>query len=1083
MNNRFHLIIRSLSFYRRTALFQFLIILLLAAVITGSLLVGSSVKESLKRSSLERLGNTSMLISSGTRYFNSDLVQRLIDSSGIACVGILDLQGYCQSLGSQKGAFNVRINGINDAFFRFQGQDNIRLNQGEVAVNKRLSDYLGIGTGDEIIIRYSEISDIPGDAPFAATEGVSKSIVVKVGKILDRSETGNFSTSISQITPLNIFINLSDIEDNRENPVKLNRILIKNDGKIQQKDIAAELNKYLKFSDIGLNLKHIPKTGEFEISSDRIFIEDEIINIIKKRLPSSAPVLTYLGNSFINGNKLTPYSFISALPATLYPEIGEGMIINRWMAADLNADIGDSILLYWYSIDSLNKLKEKSGKFIVSQIADMKGIWSDSLLMPAFPGIAGKESCSDWDAGLPIKMKEIRIKDEDYWRKYRGTPKAFINYETGKKIWGNNFGPATAIRFPLGTTEQDIKTRLNRSFDPFKVGFTLTDLKSVSENAADKSVDFGSLFISLGFFLILASLVLLSFALSSYFDSKKRQVNTIFALGFSNKWIAGFLLSETGMIGLAGCLTGALTGFGIDIILTKALNTVWAGAVQTNTLNPYFSIIPVVTGFIMTFLIILCLMLVKTRNYLKKLNTGKKVHQELPSGNKNLIILILLSLLTLTSFILFLFTEEKIRYSFITGTLFLLALVISWRQFYIQKRVSGVRLKNSKQLSGVYYSLNPGSAISPILFIAAGIFIVFILGLNRKNFSGINDSRSGGTGGYLLWCENTIPVKEDMNTEAARKSYGLDDDLLTGMRFVQIKRQAGNDASCLNLNHITVPPVMGIDPDDFIKRKSFSFSGMLKSGTVSDPWQYLKMTPGKNIIYGIADQTVLEWNLKLKTGDTLILRAENGAPLKIIIAGGLQSSVFQGSVLIGLNNFSKYFPTVSGSSVFLVDGKKELTDQYFKILNDRLENNGIIIETTAHRLESFFEVTKTYLSVFAVLGALGMIIGVAGLGFVLIRNYNQRKMEFSLMLAVGFSLEKIRRMILSEQLQIMLAGISTGLASGLIATIPSHRIYSDIPFFLMLGMIAAMLAAGIAALFLALRPITGSSLIAGLRKE
>lgn len=1083
MNNRFHLIIRSLNFYRRTALFQFLIILLLAAVITGSLLVGSSVKESLKRSSLERLGNTSMLISSGTRYFNSDLVQRLIDSSGIACVGILDLQGYCQSLGSQKGAFNVRINAINDAFFRFQGQDNIRLNQGEVAVNKRLSDYLGIGTGDEIIIRYSEISDIPGDAPFAPTEGMSKSIVVKVGKILDRSETGNFSTSISQITPLNIFINLSDIEDNREKPVQLNRILIKNDGKIQQKDIAAELNKYLKFSDIGLNLKHIPKTGEFEISSDRIFIEDEIINIIKKRLPSSAPVLTYLGNSFINGNKLTPYSFISALPTTLYPQAGEGMTINRWMATDLNAAVGDSILLYWYSIDSLNKLKEKSGKFIVSQIADMKGIWSDSLLMPAFPGIAGKESCSDWDAGLPIKMKEIRTKDEDYWRKYRGTPKAFINYETGKKIWGNNFGPATAIRFPLGTTEQDIKTRLNKSFDPFKVGFTLTDLKSVSENAADKSVDFGSLFISLGFFLILASLVLLSFALSSFFDSKKRQVNTLFALGFSNKWIAGFLLSETGMIGLAGCLTGALTGFGIDIILTKALNTVWAGAVQTNTLNPYFSIIPVVTGFIMTFLIILCLMLVKTRNYLKKLNTGKKAYQELPSGKKNLIILILLSLLTLTSFILFLFTEEKIRYSFITGTLFLLALVISWRQFYIQKRVSSVRLKNSKHLSGVYYSLNPGSAISPILFIAAGIFIVFILGLNRRNFSGINDSRSGGTGGYLLWCENTIPVKEDMNTEAARKSYGLDDDLLTGMRFVQIKRQAGNDASCLNLNHITVPPVMGLDPDDFIKRKSFSFSGMLKSGTVSDPWQYLKMTPGKNIIYGIADQTVLEWNLKLKTGDTLILRAENGAPLKIIIAGGLQSSVFQGSVLIGLNNFSKYFPTVSGSSVFLLDGKKELTDQYIKILNDRLENNGIIIETTAHRLESFFEVTKTYLSVFAVLGALGMIIGVAGLGFVLIRNYNQRKMEFSLMLAVGFSLEKIRRMILSEQLQIMLAGISTGLASGLIATIPSLRNYSDIPFILMLVMIAAMLAAGIAALFLALRPITGSSLIAGLRKE
>jgi len=39
-------------------------------------------------------------------------------------------------------------------------------------------------------------------------------------------------------------------------------------------------------------------------------------------------------------------------------------------------------------------------------------------------------------------------------------------------------------------------------------------------------------------------------------------------------------------------------------------------------------------------------------------------------------------------------------------------------------------------------------------------------------------------------------------------------------------------------------------------------------------------------------------------------------PLKIILAAGLQSSVFQGNVLIGMENFSKYYPSVSGSSVY-----------------------------------------------------------------------------------------------------------------------------------------------------------------------
>ena len=30
--------------------------------------------------------------------------------------------------------------------------------------------------------------------------------------------------------------------------------------------------------------------------------------------------------------------------------------------------------------------------------------------------------------------------------------------------------------------------------------------------------------------------------------------------------------------------------------------------------------------------------------------------------------------------------------------------------------------------------------------------------------------RSSGTGGYLLWCENTIPVKEDLNTTSGKNS-------------------------------------------------------------------------------------------------------------------------------------------------------------------------------------------------------------------------------------------------------------------------------------------------------------------------
>src|SRR5512133_247311 len=170
------LVIRTIEFNKRAVLNQVLIIGLLTAVITGSLLTGGSVKESLKKSSSARLGNTGILISSGLRFFDSNLVQRMRDSSGIGCTGILETNGYSQNLNSQKGSFNTHIYGIDNDFFVFNGYKAISIDSGEVAVNKRLADYLGIKTGDDIILKFSGISDIPADAPFAPGEDAGKSL-------------------------------------------------------------------------------------------------------------------------------------------------------------------------------------------------------------------------------------------------------------------------------------------------------------------------------------------------------------------------------------------------------------------------------------------------------------------------------------------------------------------------------------------------------------------------------------------------------------------------------------------------------------------------------------------------------------------------------------------------------------------------------------------------------------------------------------------------------------------------------------------------------------------------------------------
>jgi ABC-type lipoprotein release transport system permease subunit len=1083
----FRIIVSSVKFFRRPVLYQLLIVALLSAVITGSLLTGSSVRESLKKTAFERLGNTGIVISSGLRYFDATLETEIDTSFENKTSGLLELTGYSQSLGSQKGAFNTQIYGVSNDFFSFHGRDSVIIKQGEVLINRRLADHLELRAGDEIIIRYKSITDIPADAPFAPESEEMKSVVFKIGSVLEPESIGNFSLMISQITPMNVFINLSDLESGSLKQLKINRLIISKDNVTTSTSVFARLQKILKPSHAGLTVRTAEKKGNAELISDRVFIDEPLITEISGIIPSSAPLITYMANSIRAGQKSTPYSFVAALPSSLYPEIvsGNGIIVNSWLAEDLNVNSGDTVTMYWYSPDSLNKLTESNGLFVVRKIVKIEEIWADSLLMPDFPGIAGSESCSDWDAGVPIKMDAIRDKDELYWKRYKGTPKAFISYEKGKELWGNNYGPATAIRFGSGISTTDIEAELAGKLDPSITGFTVTGIRSESELAADNGVDFGTLFLSLGFFMIVASVVLLSFAVSYYFDSKKGIVKTLFALGFTNRWIKNLLFWESSLIGIIGCLLGAMGGYLVNIIITGALNSVWRGAVQTNTLSASLDLIPIVAGFLITILIMGFFIWMKSKRYLKILSRKENSFHKFTSRRLNLILLITSVLCTFTMFgISLLFSSINTISGFATGILLLISFILFWRQIFLGSANYGTEnITSEKGLSRLYYSFNPSHAITPILFIAAGIFAVFITSANRMNFDEQLLKRASGTGGYLLWCESNIPVTEDINTLNGKINLGLDEDTLSAMSFTQMKRSSGNDASCLNLNHITAPPLLGADPADFISREAFSFAKLLPDSDQGNPWQYLNENPGANTIYGIADQTVLDWGLKISVGDTLILRAETGQQLNIILAAGLKSSVFQGYVIISKENFNRYFPSVSGSSVMLVDGDPQLADLYKKTLDERLANYGINTGLTTERLKSFYEVTNTYLSVFGVFGALGMILGVAGLGFVLLRNYNQRKREFALMVATGFTLRRIRRNLLNEQVVILSAGIISGVLPALVATLPSLRSDQDIPWLYLSLMVVIIAITGLSAVLISLRSVSGTSLIASLKKE
>ena len=129
------------------------------------------------------------------------------------------------------------------------------INKGEVAVNERLASYLGIKSGDELIIRFNAISDIPADAPFSPGKDDNSFIGLKTGMILNSDNSGNFSLGISQITPMNIFINRSDLVDGDGKTPKINRLMLENKKSVSVQDIYDTLREVLKPEDTGLTLR------------------------------------------------------------------------------------------------------------------------------------------------------------------------------------------------------------------------------------------------------------------------------------------------------------------------------------------------------------------------------------------------------------------------------------------------------------------------------------------------------------------------------------------------------------------------------------------------------------------------------------------------------------------------------------------------------------------------------------------------------------------------------------------------------------------------------------------------------------
>ena len=266
---------------------------------------------------------------------------------------------------------------------------------------------------------------------------------------------------------------------------------------------------------------------------------------------------------------------------------------------------------------------------------------------------------------------------------------------------------------------------------------------------------------------------------------------------------------------------------------------------------------------------------------------------------------------------------------------------------------------------------------------------------------------------------------------------GLLDVPEDSVSFVPVRLRPGDDASCLNLNRTSNPRILGIDPHTLQDRGAFTFAASLDAGAVSSGWLALLEPHDENTIPAIADQTVIRWGLGKSLGDTLIYRDDAGTQFKVKLIGGLEASVFQGSLIIADIEFRRKFPTTGSVRMFLADGPAESVPWLAERLQRGLRDLGLELLRTDELLARFNQVQNTYLSIFLALGGLGLILGSFGLAAIVARNVLDRRGELALLKATGFKDRSIVWLVLAEHWLLLLAGVVIGLASAVVAILPS----------------------------------------------
>ncbi|MBQ9712758.1 MAG: FtsX-like permease family protein [Bacteroidales bacterium] len=974
------------KFYRMVALATAISV----AVISGSLIIGDSVRKSLQKRVEDRLFGMKSVVVSADGFLGSEALAEL--SLGEESRGILLSDGFVSRGGR---LYPVMVWGM-DAL-----PDGSPIGYGEAVLNAELQEDLGDMTDPTVVLRLPSDGLVPSSSLFV-TSRYSTSLRLEYKGSLDASHGGNLSLRNGQVIPYNVFVSREELCESLGVGDKVNVIL--SPGDIRKENLSS-----LSPSALGIRME------DGRITSDGVFLKKDLVDKLYSSIDNPDRLFSYLVNSIDVGGKSIPYSFATAADRFDGKPIPEnGAILSDYAAKRLGAGKGDKVEVTYFVSDDLKNLSEKTKSFTVTDIVPIEKFTEDGHLSADFPGLADAESCSSWDSDLPIDMDKISDEDEDYWTDYKSTPKILLPYAVMREEWSDSWGDATQIRTTSSPSE--ILSRIGAEDFPVSV---VQPYDEAMENAVS-GVDFGGLFLALGCFIVIAALFLLYSPLGEMYALRREELSLLGSIGFGKKEVSALLRREVLPVACIGSLAGSVLAVLYAGGVIFLLGNIWSGATQTDGFTLYPRPLTVAAGFLAGFILSYAVIAYA----IKKASFDKVRAKETPAPGK--LPVFISAAVLLMAVVAGILNGPSVIWFIIIGSLFLLFGILLARYFFGKGDPSGETSEAVKR-QGIRHSLP--EVTTGLITLALGVFITFAVGLNRKDFSNLR-ALEGGTGGFDLWCELTVPLQHDISNAEGKKKMNLQ-DLGEDSQVMQLTLVGGDDASCLNLNRITTPAILGFREGDFLGSKFRIKENIF--GLKDDAAVLERMASDRETDYCLVDETVLMWGLMLSVGDTLHYSGPSGETIDVVIAGSLPNTVFQGYALMPQSVLERHWND-RGSRIILASSSNKGAAT---LLETALNEYGIRAIGANERLKRLGTVTDTYLTIFMMLGAVGLLLGIVSFALGVRKRLQTKKKDILLLRSLGFTDSGISSLLKKENTPAPTVAVLLGLFAAVLSVVVS----------------------------------------------